>query len=204
MIRILRSFIALSLLISSFAYATTYTYTGNNFTVVAGAYTTSMKVTGSLTTSSPIPPDSIDFDISTILTAWSFHDGVQTIDSTVGMLHPDIPPLFSTDSTGNVISVIQIVFYAPIASVVGERIDYIYVTPTSDLAVSNGECFEVTDGVCSNGGPVNDSGQNDTTGVWVTTHNSIPVPTMSQLSLMLLTLMLGMVGFARLRFNARP
>jgi hypothetical protein len=45
MIRIIKSLAVLSLLISSAAYATTYTFIGSNYEYVRGAHTTSMKVT---------------------------------------------------------------------------------------------------------------------------------------------------------------
>ena len=60
--RILIGIALLASLISGYAHAVTYTYTGNNFTTVSAssAYTTDMRVTGSFNTSVPIPPNSID------------------------------------------------------------------------------------------------------------------------------------------------
>lgn len=81
------SLTVLASMIGSHANAETYIYTGKNFTSANGDYTTNMQVTGSITTSSPIPPNSINFDIGTIATSWSFFDGVQTISDADGVFH---------------------------------------------------------------------------------------------------------------------
>ncbi len=56
----LLSFLFGFFLISASAFATTYNYIGPNYIAgqVSGPYTTSMRVTGTITTSSPIPPSS--------------------------------------------------------------------------------------------------------------------------------------------------
>jgi hypothetical protein len=58
----------------------TYNYMGPDFTVVGGAYTTSDNVSGSVTLTQPLGDD-FSGPISSILYAFSFSDGVQTISS---------------------------------------------------------------------------------------------------------------------------
>jgi hypothetical protein len=71
--------------------ATTYTYSGapnysifTNFTAspcTAGNcenYTTSMTVTGSFTTATPLAPNLVNVDISSQITTYSFNDGINT------------------------------------------------------------------------------------------------------------------------------
>ena len=58
------------------AVPTTYQYTGNPFTQVAGPYSTSDFVTGMVTLAAPLPPN---FNDTVTPTAFTFSDGVQTI-----------------------------------------------------------------------------------------------------------------------------
>src|SRR5689334_11307437 len=58
------------------AVPTTYQYTGNPFTYVSGAYTTSDFVTVMLTLAAPLPSN---FEGYVTPTAFTFSDGVQTI-----------------------------------------------------------------------------------------------------------------------------
>jgi len=81
-----------------------YDYTGLPFTTVTGAYTTTDRVTGSITVSSPLAANLTGFRLggSTGLVAWSFSDGVQTITSSSGASDPITPGAFiiSTGPTG--------------------------------------------------------------------------------------------------------
>lgn len=192
----------LALLISNYAYATTYTYTAPNFTTVQGVYTTSMKITGTVVTSSPVPPNSTDFDITPILTSWSFNDGVNTISSSNGELFPYNDPTFSTDAEGNITDYFFTLVDSPLGTVIGDLNDFIGVVSGSNQAYVDFVCNHVnTGGFCdswSNGGSY--ASVSRIQGEWVTSDlPSTPIPTMTQWSLMLLALMLGMVGIARVR-----
>jgi len=72
--------IALLATASVFA-ATTYTYTGPTYTTVSGAFTTSMRITGSFTTATPLVPNLAGVDITGQVTSYSFSDGVNTYTS---------------------------------------------------------------------------------------------------------------------------
>lgn len=197
--RILISLALLASLISGYAHATTYSYTGDNFTSATGVYSTAMRITGTITTSSPIPPDSAGLNISGLLTSWSFSDGVQTINSANGVIYPAILPQVTTDSSGNIVDVVLYVFSDPIGVALDDLDNLIWIAPGINYGAKNGICTGVSGGVCS-AWTVPDLGQAFTTGVWVTGDLPVPpIPTMTQWSLMLMALLLGMVGIARVR-----
>ena len=72
---------ALISLSSATIAATTYTYTGSNFTGFsspAGSYDPTDRVTGSFTLGTPLPPNLPLTDISAQVLNYSFSDNVQT------------------------------------------------------------------------------------------------------------------------------
>ena len=105
--------------------AETYTYTGPNFTEVAGAYTTSMSVTISFTTSVPIPPDQTGYEIGPLLTSWSMSDGVNTLQK-----GPDfyISTSLDTDSDGHIVGGWVVGTYTlSVPPTTGDIVDDIYI-----------------------------------------------------------------------------
>ena len=74
-----------------------YTYTGPNFTTVYGSYTTSDRVTGSITLASPLAPSQIVTMIPIL--SFSFTDGVQTITNTTPNLL-EVQDDFTTNASG--------------------------------------------------------------------------------------------------------
>ena len=75
----------------------TYTYTGTPFTSVSGPYTTSDKVTGFVELMDPLGPNLGPGLTSVTPLAFSFFDGVQTIDSSNAT---SVDVRFTTNSTG--------------------------------------------------------------------------------------------------------
>jgi len=203
--RIVLSFAVLALLIGNYAYATTYTYTGGRYNMGGSPYDEGMRVTGTLVTSSPIPPNSGSFDISDmfdisgILTSWSFSDGVQTIDSSSGEFHPSYPPIVMTDGQGLIINSFLVMYVSPIATTVGATDDYIGVGFGQSFGTVGQVCATVVDEVCADHELPASYGQANTAGTWEGGATSTPIPTLSQWSLMLLALVLGMLGIARVR-----
>ena len=198
--RILISIALLACLISGYAHAVTYTFTGANFTNVFGAYTTAMRITGTLITSTPIPPN-YSGDLSGLLTSWSFNDGLQTINSANGVFHPNRSFSVGTDGSGNINSFEIFATRLPLGTAIGDLDNIIYLEFLGLHADIDTACFSVSEGYCNNwsssvayaGAPVENA-------VWVTSDlPSTPIPTMNQWSLMLLALLLGMVGITRIR-----
>lgn len=58
-----------------------YTYTGQFYTDVTGAYTNSMRVSGSFTLAQALAADLPATDITGLVTQFSFFDGLHTIDT---------------------------------------------------------------------------------------------------------------------------
>ena len=145
------SLIALASMIASHASAETYRYTGNNFAIALGQYTTQMQVTGSITTSVPIPPNSIDFDIRTTMTSWTFSDGVQTITSENGVFHPLFSTKFSTDGTGNIFRGDVWVGDDPLGTVIGDKNNIIQTSFTGgiDAGMIQATCTEPVTNPCT-------------------------------------------------------
>jgi uncharacterized repeat protein (TIGR01451 family) len=93
--------------VSAAACAATYTYTGLPFNFVSAPYTTSMSITGSFTTASPLPANMPITDIgpngSNLVTAWSFNDGINTYTMANSVVLPQ-PGTFriATDASGSI------------------------------------------------------------------------------------------------------
>jgi hypothetical protein len=195
-------------LMSSYAYAEIYTYIGKPFTDVGGVYTTNMRMTGTLTTSIPIPPSSPPFDISPILTSWSFNDGVNTISSSNGETFPGNLPIFGTDDEGNISGYYWLVISSPIGTTVGDlnnamRLEGTYpVVEGGNLVYTGLICNSVVDGVCNGWDRPESFGSVDSAGVWFTGERSTSIPALSKWSLIALASMLGIVGIARVRLRA--
>jgi hypothetical protein len=147
----MRILVALASLISSYAYAEVYSYTGTNFTNVTGVlHTTDMRVTGGIVTSSPIPPNSNNFDINGIVTSWSFNDGVQTINSSNGVTYPLDQLIVSTDGLGDISEISIEAYVAPRGTAIGDTDDFIWVSKFGvDLADIGAVCTDLTNGICS-------------------------------------------------------
>lgn len=196
--RMMMGFVVLALLISNYAYATTYTYTGQNFTQIYSPYTTDMRVTGTIVTSSPIPPNSVDFDITPILASWSFNDGVNTISSSSGRFTYNNPPIFSTDAQGNIIDKEWQVGDGPLTPVENDPFNIILSTEFGDTAVIDALCLNPVGTRCGSYFIEPPYAQVRQVGTWVKSESApSTVPTLPQWSLILL--MLGMVGIARVR-----
>jgi hypothetical protein len=95
---ILFSFLILTL--PAMASPVTYTYSGNDFEVVTGPYSTSDSISGFFSVASALP-DNLAFTPDDVtLTSYSFTDGVQTFSS----ISPPTNVFFEigTDASGNI------------------------------------------------------------------------------------------------------
>lgn len=92
--------------VASTAEATTYAYTGHNFTLVDAPYTTAMSVTASFDLSITLGASVTDFDATTFITGFSAFDGIQSLSTTT----PGLSAVFrvSTDAAGAIIDWISV------------------------------------------------------------------------------------------------
>lgn len=149
--KIIINLMALALLAVGSVKAETYSYSGKNYDNVIAPYTTDMQVTGSITTSIPIPPNSSGFDIRTIVTSWSFFDGVHTITNADGEFHTLYTPKVTTDGTGKILSANVWVNFGTTASEVNQTQQYIATQAAGgfDHGVQLAKCTQVSGGACS-------------------------------------------------------
>ena len=117
------------LLVAEWAHATvTYTFTGPYYggkseptkACPSGQkcelYTAKMRITGSFTVASALPPNKKDLDIKDQLLSWSFNDGLNTISSTgvdPWVLFADV----DTDGAGNIRADVGFANWQPAAGV---------------------------------------------------------------------------------------
>lgn len=80
---------------------TIYTYTGNDFTITTGAYTTSDQVTGTIDLATALGDNFGPSFISPV--SFSFSDGVQTLTNLTAGLDANFLG-FSTDASGNIVT----------------------------------------------------------------------------------------------------
>lgn len=85
---------ALFLPLSALADTYTYTYTGNDFTVVQGSYTLSDSITGEFTLSAPLA-DNLTTLTGITPVSFSFSDGIQTLTQA------DAPSSFSVETNSS-------------------------------------------------------------------------------------------------------
>jgi hypothetical protein len=166
---------------------TTYYYTGTDFTDTTGAYTTSDSINAWFTVASPLPANlntagDLD-DITALVTAFSFSDGVQTLSNST----PGVQYEFAvvTDVGANIFGWNIGAFISDATS--GYTIDEIASSGMSEDGSGFGE-----DVAFDNYGT--DSGATDIPGAWAMT----PEPSSI---ILLLTGMAGIAGVARRKFS---
>lgn len=152
--RIVNTIALILLVLSFYSQAETYTYTAPNYHTAAPPYTTAMAIAGSFTTSSPIPPSSIDFDLRPIVTSWSFSDGVNTqteANSGLWDLAGLFPPIASTDADGNITSIIFMLFNPATPHTVGIVFDQLQIRSDGNtaFAANNLICTVLEDDWCT-------------------------------------------------------
>ena len=127
----------------------TYTYTGPNFTGYFGNYDAAMSVTGSITTSAPIPPNLTDYNIGGLVTSWSFTDGVNTLQAPGSVLIAVV----NTNDTGDIVGGQIGAYTLPWRTQVGDIQDLITIRydPALIQGIEDLECTEDDgNGTCTN------------------------------------------------------
>ena len=157
----IRTLLLFAAMLPTTLFATTYSYTsGGNYIEFLGApiYNSTMRITGSVTTSSPLPANLSAADIgptgSNLLTAWSFNDGINTYTNANSALGFG-PVTATTNASGNITD-FTIAVFTPKVAVLGQATSgvSIYGLPT---AYSNVFCAVVVNNACNslNGGGEN-------------------------------------------------
>lgn len=216
--------VAGSLLLQGVAVAqpTTYSYTGTNYVTVAapasptGTFTTAMRITGSFTTANPLP---VNMPFTAIgpagngsAIAWSFSNGISTFtEANSAELYGESQYFqVATDSLGN-ISNYGIGLVSPLVPhVAGTTIQFVRILAGYQIqALNDATCAAVTASVCTNlpfagAGTVSESAES---GLFRPNFfpivPSTPVPTLSQWSLLVLAVLLGLFGVSAAVRSAR-
>lgn len=198
------------LLFSTLVKADVYQVTGGNFTSLNGtAYTTSMKVTGEITTSGPIPANSVNYDISPLVTAFSFTDGVQTVDNLNGVFYDsstgNARPQFNTDDTGNITTArfnVSTIYPA----VLNGPFSAIAIDDEKTAGYLDGACQGVTNGFCTTPAEAEgfSSGESEEGASWIhevapppPEQAATPIPTLSRMTIILFAMLLGLTVLVR-------
>ena len=97
------SVIAVAALCSSASNSTaiTYNYTGNNYTLATGSYTTAMFMTVSITLPSALAANQFAVNVTSAVTSFTGHDGIQTFTEADPFSLSEI--IFDTGANGNII-----------------------------------------------------------------------------------------------------
>ena len=179
------------------AVPTNYTYTGNPYTSVIGSeYTTSMFITTTITLSSALGANLVDFDALSLVTTFTVFDGVQTFTPA------NLNPLFFAEFRFNTDGLGAIERWAVIYTPLGFR----EIATCNDpglsglISASLAGCLTpwetllipARDRASSDFG---EQGQTNSPGVW--TSSAVPEPSTS------LLVALGLVGLASSRRRAR-
>jgi hypothetical protein len=197
MIRLALGFIALGST-SAIAQTYIYTYTGNDFTSVANAanetsygilpYTTSDKITGSMTLSAPLG-DNYEGSPAATLVSFLFIDGVgpQNIGGNSFQFPYVMNSTFGTDSSGNIVSWnFQVTAFIPPS----------YATLTKTIQTENEPGNVIDSGNLDYEGPIVGEGSvSAAPGVWVETVVAVPEPSVGPLFVSFAALVLGFGRF---------
>ena len=206
------------------AQETTYRYEGANYTSVSFVapcpvgvncqeYTTSMRLSGTLTLSEPLQPNITNVDVTSRIVRFNFTDGINTFSSSSpgsGVNNLTV----STDSAGK-IQVTPSNFYflayrfldGNMQVNVGERLSVIQIGAAQNNngmlqdSLNNGECNSVN----SNGGCasvlINSQGSSYASvndgGTWSTVSTSA-IPTLGEWAMIFMASMMAIIGFMRM------
>jgi len=149
---------------------TTYTFQSQPFDDVSGTYTAGQNVTGSITLSEFVPPNTT-MDVTPILVSYSFTDGTVTLDETNSVSVGPGGISLTTDASGRIQAYGMTFWESPLATTNGEiftGMDLVFdpgqgapgCTPSATcqpafVQINSGdiECTSTNGGVCDLGVP---------------------------------------------------
>lgn len=164
------------------AWAATYSYTGDPYTAPTlqnytnctqgscGNFTTAMNQTGWFTTAAPLPANLSDVDITALITAFSFSDGLTTYSSAAGDTLYRGWADTTASGTFTDARLVLIHWQAPAPHAVGDRVDMLFL---HQGGLHNYDCTQVTGNVCNQ--PLPDAASSNiqnapfTSGIWAVT-----------------------------------
>ena len=175
----------LTLWLSAAACATTYTYTGQTYNFAGAPYTTSMSITGTFTTASPLPANMAITDIgpngTNLVTAWSFTDGINSYTQANSVVFPQGGTFrIGTDGTGSIVS-----FYIQLEQplpphIVGElinAIDMVNIGFNQSQGVNQVACLTLQGNVCATVAAATQFGDSTSSGSFAP---AVAVPTLAK------------------------
>lgn len=204
MLRLSALAFALLLPLAALAQTTRYTFESGPYTAARAPYTTDMGITGSITTTSPIPPNASGLQIGPrsaepLVSAYTFFDGLATYTESNSVEFGPNPALFRvwTDGNGDIINW-YIFLYTPQDASDGEPIFALSLFD-GESSANNGDCSNTPCDSSTLTVDVTPFGSRQPGGTW-TTQRPEPVPTLSQGATVasILLLMLGALATTRL------
>lgn len=182
----------------------TYSYTGHEFQIVRGSYTTSDKVVITFSLPTPLAAGTTT-DISGLVSSYTFSDGVQTLTQANSTL---IDSSVTTDGSGAPLYWSLAAFETPLPDTVGDPLYGITLGRTdvnivAEMGIRGFPCLFVTNGVClgfSPGDPtVGETGRFGPVvaapaGPWAVNIHAVPVPAVDWLALMILAAAIGLLA----------
>jgi hypothetical protein len=177
-----------------------YTYTGDNFVVVTGDYTTSMSISGWIEMNDPIPPNTPLTDFSDSITSYSFFDGIITLDSNNSVIISPLAQL-QTDADGN-IELFELLPAAPFPATLNELASLMIIADDINRTIT-GDCSEIAWDICITffNAQLGDIRGEGPFGVWERSIivESIPVPAMNKWGMIIFILLAGISSIYFLR-----
>jgi hypothetical protein len=201
---------AVVLLVGAAHATTTYQYTGALYTTPNGVFTTSMRISGTFTTATPLPPNmlltSIGPEGSNLVTAWSFSDGIDTFTKSNSLTLYGNPIYLdvATDASGN-ISAYSIGFQKPLpTNTVGQLMDAIaFANGSFNQATTQSPCVAITGNICTSIDVAGTGNVSETeNGQFVTlsdTTTAVPLPALGWNPLIAMAVVLCAAGIVAVR-----
>jgi hypothetical protein len=165
------------------------------------------NVTGTFTTSGPLPANASNLEIGSTVTSYSFSSGLDVIASSDPNARLNTLRI-STDAAGKITSMgpmlVTLWLTGTAPHTAADRVSGIVITGTSASAVYNSGCDTVATGgvadICTI--YMDDSSRSQASGASVRVAapaGPVSIPTLSQAGTMLMTSLLGLFAFRRLR-----
>lgn len=144
------------LLCSGFAGAATYTFTTDPYTTYVppsgNAFDPGTFTSGSIVTSAPVPPNLNFGDITSLITSYSFSDGLHSYTPANSVIHPTFGIgggfKVNTDAQGNITDAFVLIMATVPSNAVDSPVNY-FAFGDGYHAYHNMNCLALADGLCN-------------------------------------------------------